>query len=360
MKIAFVHDYLNQYGGAERVLQVLCSMFPDAPIYTTVYDPERTGHVFEGRTIRTSFLQKIPGAAGNHHLFPWLMPLAVEQFDLSAYDVVISVSSSFAKGIITKPHTRHICYCLTPIRYLWDDSHKYLHESNYSALTKKIIPFFLSYLRVWDKEASLRPDEMVAISRFVSGRIRKYYNRPSDVIYPPVNTDKFRVAGKPGDYFLMVGRLVPYKKFDMVIRVFNDLGWPLKIVGTGSQLDMLKNMARSNIEFVGAVDDERLAELYAGSKALLFPQEEDFGIVPLEAMASGRPVVAYAGGGALETVVDGVTGTFFADQTEASLTDALKRFISLRFDPKACRAQAEKFSILRFKEEVSKMLGSLT
>lgn len=357
MKIAFVHDYLNQYGGAERVLQVLCAMFPDAPIYTTLYDPNATGGVFEGRTIRTSFLQRIPGASRHHHLFPWLMPLAAEQFDLSGYDVVFSISSSFAKGVITKPDTRHICYCLTPIRYLWDDSHKYLQESTYPGLVKKFIPFFLSYLRVWDKEASMRPDEMVAISRFVSGRIKKYYNRPSEVIYPPVNMENFHISTKIGDYFLMVGRLVPYKKFDMVIRVFNDLGWPLKVVGIGPQMDVLKTMAKPNIEFIGAVDDEHLAELYAHAKALIFPQEEDFGIVPLEAMASGRPVIAYAGGGALETVADRVSGLLFAEQTEASLRDALKQFASLRFEAAACRAQAEKFSIQNFQQRVLELLA---
>lgn len=360
MKIAFVHDYLNQYGGAERVLQVLCAMFPDAPIYATLYDPDATGRVFEGRTIRTSFLQRIPGASRHHHLFPWLMPLAVEQFDLSEYDVVLSVSSSFAKGIVAKPHTRHICYCLTPIRYLWDDSHKYLQESNYPVLLKKIIPFFLSYLRIWDKEASIRPDEMVAISNFVSGRIRKYYGRPSEVVYPPVNMEKFRIADTAGDYFLMVGRLVPYKKFDMVIRVFNELGAPLKIAGSGPQMDALKKMAKSNVEFLGAVDDTRLADLYSYARALVFPQEEDFGIVPLEAMASGRPVIAYAGGGALETVVDGVTGVFFSEQTEASLADALKRFDSLTFDPDTCRRQAEKFSVPRFQEKIRELLALRT
>jgi glycosyltransferase involved in cell wall biosynthesis len=358
MKIAFVHDYLNQYGGAERVLQVLCSMFPDAPIHTTVYDPERTGHVFDDRVIRTSFLQRIPGASRYHHLFPWLMPLAVEQFDFSEYDVVFSISSSFAKGIITKPGTRHICYCLTPIRYLWDDSHKYLNESEYPALVKKLIPFFLSYLRVWDKEASIRPDEMIAISRFVAGRVKKYYSRASEIIYPPVNMEKFQISDTVEDYFLMVGRLVPYKKFDMVIRVFNKLNWPLKIAGTGPQLDALKRLAKPNVEFMGAVDDQELAGLYSHAKALIFPQEEDFGIVPLEAMASGRPVIAYAGGGALETIVDGMSGMFFSQQTEASLTDALRRFQSVRFDPKACRMQAEKFSVRRFQEGIHVLLNA--
>ncbi len=362
VKIALIHDYLNQRGGAERVLQVLCAMFPHAPIYTTVYDEAATGGVFRGREIRTSFLQKIPFASG---YAPILMPLAVEQFDTSGFDVVLSVSHSFAKGVIVKPHTRHICYCLTPPRYLWDDSHRYVQqEFRYPALLKRLMPPFLSYLRVWDREASLRSDAMVAVSRFVQGRIKKYYHRDAPVIHPPVNTAKFAIAPDIGDYFLMVGRLVTYKKFDLAIAAFNRLGsdargrssWPLKIVGTGVDGDRLRRMAGPNVQFLGSVSDERLADLYAHAKALIFPQEEDFGIVPLEAMASGRPVIAYAGGGALETVVDGMTGMFFSQQTEASLIDALKRFESVRFDPKVCRLQAEKFDISVFQDRMRAVL----
>ncbi len=359
MKIALVHDYLNQYGGAERVLQVLCAMFPRAPIYTTVYDREATGGVFEGRVIRTSFLQNVPFVKRYHHAFSFLMPLAVEQFDTSAFDVVLSVSHSFAKGIITKPHTRHVCYCLTPPRYLWDDAHKYVQEFRFPSVLKKLVPPFLSYLRVWDREASLRPDRLIAISHFVRERVSKYYGRTADVIYPPIAVEKFHVSQETDDYFLMVGRLVSYKKFDMAIRAFNALRLPLKIVGDGIEQKHLRDIAEPNVEFLGLVDDQRLARLYARSRAVVFPQEEDFGLVPLEAMASGRPVIAYRGGGALETVLDGVTGLFFDEQTEESLAGALIRFRDEDFDPRVCRAHAEKFDVGMFREKMSHELSSL-
>lgn len=356
MKIAFVHDYLNQYGGAERVLQVLCDMFPHAPIYTTLYDEKATRGVFANRVIRTSFLQHVPLARRYHHVFSLLMPLAVEQLDTSSFDVVLSVSSSFAKGIITNPSTRHICYCLTPPRYLWDDSHKYIQEFRYPGFVKKILPPFLSYLRIWDRQASLRPDEIIAISEFVQQRISKYYRRDSQILYPPVDTTRFTVSKDPGRYFLMVGRLVSYKKFDLAIRVFNRLGLPLKIAGTGIEHQRLAKLAGPNVELLGQVDDEHLAELYKNARAIVFPQEEDFGIVPLEAMASGRPVIAYRGGGALETVIDGTTGIFFNEQTEESLEAALARFEGMEFTADVCREQAEKFDVEVFRTKIQAVL----
>lgn len=352
MKIALAHDYLNQYGGAERVLQVLCAMFPRAPIYTTIYDEAATGGVFKDRVIRTSFLQRLPGAIGHHHAFSPLMPLAVEQFDTSDYDVVLSVSASFIKGLITAPHTRHIDYCLTPPRFLWDDSHKFVDEFKYPWPLKKIAVPALSYLRIWDREASHRVDKFLAISGFVKDRINKYYGRESEIIYPPVAVEKFTVAEEPGEYFLMVGRLVAYKKFDLAVRVFNRLGWPLKIVGTGIEAGRLKKLAGPNIEFLGLVDDEKLAEIYRGAKALVFPQEEDFGIVPLESMASGRPVIAYGVGGVLETVQEGATGMFFNEQTEDALSDVLKSFDALSFDPNICRKRAEQFDVVEFRKNI--------
>jgi len=352
MKIALVHDYLNQYGGAERVLQLLCKLFPDAPLYTTLYDEEATGGVFKDVEIRTSFLQKFPLAKRYHHAFSFLMPIAFEQFDFSNYDLVLSVSSSFGKGIITKPGTNHVCYCLTPPRYLWDDAHKYLSEFRYPSLIKKLVPPVLSYLRIWDKEAALRVDRFIAISRFVQERIKKYYNRDSLVIYPPVDVSKFYIADDTEDYFLMVGRLVSYKKFDIAIRVFNELGWPLKIVGDGIEINHLKRIAKDNIEFCGLVDDVTLANLYAKAQALVFPQEEDFGIVPLEAMASGRPVIAYRGGGAVETVIEGKTGVFFNEQSEASLRKALETFDPQSFNSADCRSRAQEFDTRIFQSNL--------
>ena len=357
MRIALVHDYLNQYGGAERVLEVLCQLFPGAPLYTALYDERATRGVFRVVDIRTSFLQRFPLVARYHHAFSFLMPLAFEQFDFSHYDIVLSVSSSFGKGIITKPHTKHICYCLTPPRYLWDDAQKYVSQFSYPRFVKRFLPPVLSYLRIWDKEASHRVDRFIAISAFVRQRIQKYYGRDSDVLYPPVDTSKFRIASSTHDYFLMVGRLVSYKRFDIAIRAFNELGWPLKIVGDGIEKKSLQKIANPNVEFLGPVGDDQLADLYAHAEALVFPQEEDFGIVPLEAMASGRPVIAYRGGGAVETVVEGVTGTFFNEQTESSLRQALEEFDPSDYSPEKCRARAAEFDTSIFRQ---RMLGMLT
>jgi len=339
------------------VLQVLCSLFPNAPIYTLFYDAAATGGVFEGRVIKTSFLENAPFIKKYHRIFPLFMPLAVEQFDFSDYDIVLSISSSFAKGVITKPQTRHISYCLTPPRFLWDDSHKFMEEFNYPSLIKKLLPPFITYLRMWDREAAMRVDDFWTVSNFVKTRIKKYYLRDSEVIYCPVNTDKFSVSDEVSDYFFMVGRLVSYKRFDLAVKVFNTLGWPLKIAGIGPEMGRLKKMtAGPNIEFLGQVSDEKLAELYSHSQAIIFPQEEDFGIVPLEAMASGRPVIAHRSGGAIETVLEGETGLFFDEQTEESLEEALLRFKEKKFAPEKCRAQAEKFGIEVFKDKVLKKL----
>lgn len=352
MKIAFVHEYLNQFGGAERMLLSLCAIFPDAPIYTLFYDKNATGEVFEGREIRTSFLQRFPFVKKYHRGFPLLMPLAIEQFDFSDFDVVISISASFAKGVVTKPHTKHICICLTPPRFLWDDSHKFVEEFGYSRLIKNILPPFISYLRVWDREASYRVDEFWAISEFIKERIRKYYSKNSDIIYPPVDVSKFYISSDLGDYFLMAGRLVAYKRFDLGIKAFNKLGFPLKVVGIGPELKKLKKMAKDNIEFLELVSDDRLAELYSKTQALILPQEEDFGIVPLEAMASGRPVIAFRSGGAVETIAEGKTGVFFNEQTVDSLAYAVKSFDVNKFNSTFCRSQAEKFDVGVFRDRI--------
>ncbi len=293
------------------MLQVFCSSFPNAPIYTLFYDPEATGRVFEGREVRTSFLQKAPLINKYHKFFPLIMPLGIEQFDFSDFDVVLSISSSFAKGIITKPNVKHICYCLTPPRFLWDGSQKFVEDFSYPNYVKKLLPPFITYLRMWDREASLRVDEFWAISDFIKERIKKYYLREANVIYPPVNVNKFYISPNVENYFFMAGRLVSYKRFDLAVRAFNELGWPLKIAGVGPETNRLKKISRRNIEFLGLVSDKRLADLYAHAKGFVFPQEEDFGITPLESMASGRPVIAYGSGGALETVIDGKTGFFF-------------------------------------------------
>ncbi|HRY52467.1 MAG TPA: glycosyltransferase [Candidatus Portnoybacteria bacterium] len=356
MRVALIHDYLNQYGGAERVLEAFCEIWPEAPIFSLIYDRQRTGLAFEGRKIRTSFLQKVPLVRSHHRPFLMLMPLAIEQFDLSKYDLVISDSASFAKGVITGPNTLHICYCHTPTRYVWDDSHKYINEFNYPSFIKKIVPAFLNYLRVWDSLASERPDVYLANSQFVASRIKKYYNRQAQVICPPVKADNFYLSSQPEDYFLMVARFLPYKKIDLAIEAFNKLGWPLKIIGDGPDKGRLKKIAGSNIEFLGLVAEKKLADYFARCQAFIFPQEEDFGITAVEAMAAGRPVIAYHGGGALEIVEEGKTGLFFYEQTPESLISALKKFKQLKFSPSLIRQRAKDFDKEAFKDKIKKFV----
>ncbi|MAF20517.1 MAG: glycosyl transferase [Parcubacteria group bacterium] len=356
MRVALVHDYLNQYGGGERVLEAFCQIFPRAPIYTLLYDKIKTGSAFEGREIKTSFLQKVPLVKSHHRPFLMLMPLAIEQFDLSQYDLVLSDSHSYSKGVITSTNTFHICYCHTPIRYAWDDSHKYIEEFGYSNLVKKTIPFFMSYIRVWDEQAAQRVDKFIANSDFVAQRIEKYYRQSVSVIHPPVKTDLFYLAKKPDDYFLIVGRFLPYKRFDLAIEAFNQLGWPLKIVGDGPDKKKLQAQAKDNIEFVGLVSDEKLRDYYARCQAFISPQEEDFGIAVVEAMASGRPVIAYQSGGALEIIQSGLTGLFFKEQTPEDLVAVLKEFKSVDFNPGLIRQRAMEFDQERFKQKIKEFI----
>ena len=356
MKIALVHDYLVQYGGAERVLETFTEIFPKASIYTMVYDQKLIGKAFSDRKIYTSFLQKIPFIGSHHRLFPLLMPIAIEQFDLSKYDVVLSDSNSYAKGVITMPHTLHITYCHTPMRYAWDDCHKYLREFEYSNLTKKFVPFAMNYIRMWDRISADRPDKYIANSKFVALRIKKYYNKNAFIINPPVNAENFHISERVEDYYLMVGRALPYKRFDIVIKAFNKLKLPLKIIGKGLEINRLKKDANSNIEFLGHLSDKELSGYYSKCKAFIFPPEEDFGIAPLEAMASGRPVIAFREGGALETVVENKTGLFFNEQTPRSVADAVKNFDSRKFDPKEIREHSLKFDKEIFKEKIKKFV----
>ncbi|OGZ34157.1 MAG: glycosyl transferase [Candidatus Portnoybacteria bacterium RBG_19FT_COMBO_36_7] len=352
MRVALVHDYLNQYGGAERVLEAFCEIWPDAPIFTLIYDRARTGQAFDGRRIKTSFLQKIPFVRSHHRPFLMLMPLAIESFDFSKYDLVISDSASFAKGIITRPSTLHICYCHTPTRYAWDDSHKYIREFGYPSFVRSVIPIFMNYLRVWDQAAAERPDKFIANSEFVASRIQKYYQKKAVVIHPPVNAKLFYVSPQIDRFFLIVARLLSYKRLDIAIGAFNRLGLPLKIVGDGPDSVKLRRLAGPNIEFLGLVADFKLRELYAKCQAFIFPQEEDFGITALEAMASGRPVIAYQAGGALETIKHGVSGLFFKEQTVESLISSLKQFVASDFNPQVIREQAMQFDKEIFKQKI--------
>ncbi len=356
MRVALVHDYLNQYGGAERVLEAFVEIFPRAPIYTLIYDKKRTGYAFEKCRIKTSFLQKLPFIKNHHRPFLFLMPLAIEQFDLSKYDLVLSDSASYAKGVILKPQTFHICYCHTPTRYAWDDSHKYINEFGYPSIFKIFIPPLINYIRLWDRQAADRVDKFIANSYFVAQRIKKYYGREVEIIPPPVKTNLFYISEKIDDYFLAVGRFLPYKRFDLIINSFNALKLPLKIIGDGPQASYLKKIAKTNIEFVGLVSDDKLREYYAHCQALIFPQEEDFGIVALEAMASGRPVIAYRGGGAVETIKEGKTGIFFDKQSVQSLIEAVRYFQKMKFQSSLIRQEALKFDKERFKKRIKEFI----
>ncbi|MDP1845310.1 MAG: glycosyltransferase [Candidatus Moranbacteria bacterium] len=349
MKIALVHDYLVQYGGAERVLECFMEIWPYAPIYTLIYDEGKTHGIFKKKRIYTSFLQKFPYSRSNHRVFPALMPPAIEQFDFSKYDIVLSDSSSFAKGIITPPETLHICYCHTPMRYAWDDCQKYIQEFGFPKIVKKFIPFIMNYIRLWDRVSADRVDEYIANSKFVAGRIKKYYQKKSIVINPPVDIQKFYLDEKKEGYFLMVGRLMAYKRFDIVIEAFNALGWPLKIIGRGPDLKRLKKMAKPNIEFSGRLSDEDLARTYARAKAFIFPQEEDFGIVAMEAMASGKPIIAFRGGDIVEHVREGEEGLFFDKQNSKDIIEVLKKFDSGSFDPVHIRERSLGFDREIFK-----------
>lgn len=360
MRIALVHDYLIQYGGAEKVLEALCELFPEAPIYTILYDPALIAEKFSDRRIYASFLQHLPFVRKHHRSFLMLMPLAVEQFDLFSYNLVISDSASFAKGVITSPSAKHICYCHTSTRYLWDDSPNYLKTSAFPSLIKKVIPYFLKYLRIWDYCAADRPDILIANSQLVQQRIKKYYRKESLRAYPPVETEEFKISPTIKNYFLMVGRLLPYKKFDFAVKVFSEMSLPLKIVGDGPERKKLQKISGKNVEFLGFLKNEELRVLYSECKALIFPQEEDFGIVPLEAMASGRPVIAFKAGGALETVVDGKTGVFFEKQDRQSLLDAISRLDKIKWNSLEIREHAKRFNKEIFKKNILEVINKET
>lgn len=354
MRIAFVHDYLVQYGGAERVLECLTELYPYAPIYTILHNKEAMHGVFEDKHIHTSYLQNFPFAQKWHRIFPLLMPPAIEQFDFSAYDVVVSDSSSYAKGIITGPETLHICYMHTPMRYAWDDCQKYTRDFYFPRLVKKLIPFAMNYIRLWDRVSAERVDVFIANSNFVSRRIKKYYRKDSVVIHPPVDTKNFsiRKSETNEEYFLMVGRLIAYKRHSVAIRAFNELKLPLKIIGRGPELARLKKIAGPTIEFLSRVDDENLKRYYAECQGVIFPQEEDFGIVAIEALSSGKPLIAFRGGDIPEHMEDGKMGVFFDEQNSEAIIDAVKRFQKLSFDSEYIRSKVLKFDREIFKEKM--------
>ncbi len=351
MKLALVHDYLIQDGGAEKVVDVLHGLWPDSPIYTLLFDQNKLP-AFKGRDIRTSFLERLPLGKRKYQWYLGLMPTATEHYDLSGFDVVVSSTSAFAKGVLTRDDALHICYCHTPTRYLWSDTHSYIEELRVPRIVKMLLPPLLSRLRVWDRQAADRVDVFVANSETVRRRIKKYYRRDAQVIHPPVDTHRFTIDHGPKDYFLTGGRLVAYKRYDMVVEAANRTGIPLKIFGSGPVEKDLRRRAKKNIEFVGRVSDEEQAKLYAGARAFIHPQEEDFGITPVESMATGRPVIAYRKGGATETVVEGLSGEFFDEQSWEELADHMIRFDNSRYNPQEIKAHAEQFSRQRFEQQM--------
>lgn len=349
MRVAIVTDWLGAFGGAERVLIELHRLFPEAPVYTSVARFDDLPEPMQGWDVRTSFLQKVPFAARRYQAFLPLMPLAFEQFDLREYDLVISTSSACAKGVITRPGTVHLCYCFTPCRYIWDLYHDYTAHLRGRALIAPVA----HWLRLWDRVSADRVDHFVAISREVAGRIRKHYRRDAEVIYPPVDIERFVPNGKAAeDFYLVVSRLVPYKRVDLAVAAATRLGRRLVVVGDGPERRRLEEMAGPTVEFRGRLPDEQVADLLARCRAFIFPGHEDFGIAPVEAQAAGRPVVAYGRGGALETVVDGVTGVFFDEQTVEGVMEGMRRLESGRFEASACRRNAEGFGARHFRERI--------
>lgn len=358
MKVAIVHYWFVAQRGGEKVIQELCDIYPEADIFTLVLDRNSLPSGLATRKIITSFIDNLPFASRWYKNYLPLMPLALEQFDLRDYDVVISSESGPAKGVLTSPRTLHVCYCHSPMRYVWDMYHDYMAMSG--RLKRLLMIPLLHYLRLWDRLSSDRVDYFIANSVNVAKRIFKHYRRDAEVVYPPVDTEAFFIADEVGDFYLLVGQLVGYKRADLVVKAFTRMGKRLVVIGGGEQMTMLRKEAGSNVEFLGWQPFAVLRDNYARCRALLFPGEEDFGIVPLEAMASGRPVIAFGRGGALETVVEGRTGLFFHEQTEAAVQEAVIRFEEVEhlFISNDIRDHALKFGRARFRSQIADFVSS--
>lgn len=352
MRVAIVHYWLVGMRGGEKVIEALCRMYPDADLFTHVYRPESVSETIRRHKVTTSFIGRLPFPARLYKNYLPLMPMALEQLDLRGYDLIISSEAGPAKGVIAPPNSVHICYCHSPMRYIWNMFHDYRQETGF--LKRFLMPPIAHYIRSWDVVSSQRVDHFVSNSRNVAQRISKYYHRDATVIPPPVSVADFYIDPNAGesDYDLMVGELVAYKRPDLAVAAYNAMGRKLVIAGGGEMLAAVRRDAGPTVTVLGPQPFDKLRELYAGCRALIFPGEEDFGIVPLEAMASGRPVVAYGRGGATETVVDGVTGLFFQEQSVAAITEAVERLDGMRFDPQVVRRHAERFSAAVFEHRM--------
>jgi glycosyltransferase involved in cell wall biosynthesis len=361
-RVAIIHYWFVSYRGGERVVEALASMFPQADLFCVVANPETLPDSLRGHRLRTSFLQKLPGSNRWHRRFLPLYPLALEQFDLSGYDLVISSESGPAKGVITSAGTCHICYCHSPMRYVWDFYHSYRNGSSMGGFSRPVFTLASHYLRMWDAASAHRVDYFAANSQNVASRIRKHYRRDAAVIYPPVNVDAGYLSERTDDYYLSVGQLVDYKRMDLAIMACNRLGRRLHVVGEGEQYARLKKLAGPSITFCGSLSEEELHEQYAHCRALLFPGEEDFGMVPVEALSFGRPVIAFDRGGTRETVrgiypgsayaPEASSGIFFREQSAESLVSGMRTFEESehRFSPFFIKQQAERFGPAHFRE----------
>jgi len=359
MRVALAHEWTVTLGGSERVVLDFHALFPEAPIFTTVYEPKLAPAAFRGLDIRPSFLQNVPFARRHYRAFLPLMPLAFSQFDTRPYDLVLLSSHAASKAIPKHPGQIHVCYCYTPMRYAWDLYDLYVHQSGLGPLRKLAAGAVFRAMRRWDARSAAHIDDFIAISENVRGRIRRYYRREATVIWPPIDCARFRPAGATGDHFLVVSRLVPYKRVDIAVRAFTRLGWPLRVVGAGSERKRLERLAGPNVRFLGLLDDEALAHEYAAARALVFTPNEDAGMVPLEAQACGRPVLALRQGGAVEVIVEGETGAFFEEQDDDSLVAALKRFQPDAYNPARIRAHAEQYDRPRFRAAIRRHLDGV-
>lgn len=352
LKVAIVVEELTQLGGAERVFDHILELFPKAQIFTLVWDKEKTEHRYDKFNIKTSFIQRMPFGVKRYKWYLPLMPLAVTSFDLSKFNLIISITSALAKGVKTSNDQVHICYCNTPTRYLWLDYKSYIKTAPIPFFIRPLMPIVLWFLRKWDLKASKRPNYFIANSENVRKRIKKIYGRESIVITPAVDWKKAGISQKVSDYYLLVSRIEPYKKVDLVIAAFNQLPFKLKIIGQGTKKEEIEEKAKENIEFLGRLADKDLNLVYANAKAVIFPQEEDFGLIPIESMAAGRPVIAYKKGGALETIIEGKTGEFFYPQTAKALKEEIMKFNFKKYKPSFIREYAKKFDKSLFKKKI--------
>lgn len=357
MKIAIVHDWLTNMGGAEQVVINFKKIYKEAPIYTTLYNPGNLDKELQNIDVRTSFLQKKKMIENHKKYFP-LMPLAFENFNLNEYDIVLSSSSSCAKGIITKPGSIHVCYCHTPMRYAWELRDDY--TKGMGKLKRRLIKILLHYMRIWDLASASRVDYFIANSTEVQKRIKKHYKRDSIVISPPVRCDLFNISETDGDYYFVISRLVGYKRFDLAVQACSELGKKLVVIGNGPEKERLEKLANENVTFLGRQPDEVVKKYMSECKALLFPGEEDFGIVPVEAQACGRPVIAYGKGGVLDTVIDGKTGVYFKEQTVESLKEAIIEFEKMNFDKNEIRKHALEFDEKVFQSKIKEYIEEVS